>query len=1682
MEYKDQIQEMKNRKHLLRLQEEDTNEEVMELLKELEKAKEKELRAEIDKEEIKQAIKDMDHSALSHADRQKKRELEKLSSERENLRIREQQMIDEVKRMEQDMINKEKKFREEADEARKVNNDDIFAINEIKKKELEMAKQRGDTVVKLQHKRQMLEKERNRIMKDLDHVTHGYGGDTRPKSSLSSAGEDIMRNTRDFDRADIDPAMKDKIIADQVKINHLREQQQKTNHQMMNFDELDMLEEDVNNKIRRDYPRTAKIPNNEPAAPMSFPQSEVKMPNEMKTQLPPKAKDSENIADGLADLNKSYVNNGGDDPNFIKKVNDLNDFIKNRAPQKVKEGLGYEENSAKIADHPMPLAAPPAPGMVPPYGAPPYGVPPYGAPPYGAPPYGAPPYGGHPYGHPPAYANNPNLMYMDSMVKQIQDENKKLEEELEKINNDDYDFENLAQNAAGEVEALKNQLLPGGVPEEEPFPENFIFRQNDFRSEDLEVEERALMNIAAQEYDHLRLLSRLPVNSELYRVKMDQYKELSTMRAEVEKVLQEQRLEKIRRDYEKQKYEDERKYNHERWMEEQKREILAAKLRRNAEGGDTGYQPPGDQTMTYPGADFNAPDTQNYMNTANQPPPTGQFPPKTAMPNTAAAPEEEKIYDPKVGFLVFFDSVARIPREHNGMQIVYGCYNNGRGLTDNRVVSYQDKEADPEAPEMNRVVYDVGNQVKHISPHPSANMVIECQVPDKSVKSGPNKFKAFGWTVLNLFDYTYDFHTGEFRLPLYTGETLSDIDARDINTLQPLQDTFICMRLAVPGDNIATSQYLPEKDTNEYRIPSIHQVEHVHQPFKPNPDFGDDYGQNYDQPDTYQPAPQPRAGGNDQAMIPMRQPNRKIPTEKDPFYRCNGANVFIHYVKQFPSQNSIKVGATILEEDKVVRIGHDQRECNWASYPIDAGKVLMAKWKNTAQVQPDGAPIIDRTKDEEDQYMVGHRKIGYNKDSEDILVPINSEVSWEHDFYKMIWDKNLRNELFLVITLMEASVGLNKRVHPSSHEYVAVGYGSIKLNHPDGTLRYGTFDIPLYHPPPKIRNHDPDKLMRSSIKITVSQPLPSMPQMEPYKDKPLKPVPGAPAQMPKDMPMLNPPPNRPPEDAPFIPNDREQYSPDKFDKKDGIDIYIDTGRFFPENASYSRIVMHCITIKGKQVLRPEVIQPDIVASTSREPFYGNRSEIRVSKMDPTSIIVLTIDTFDLSKGHTVIVGHACMPLFIDNTTRSPCINPRCTDYGLLDGDYQIPIQMQFVKNLKNSTYKDFQDCEKIPAASLLIRIRKAAKDAKGRPLTFGAKISIEEAKNKGIIDPPKPYSDGDYNTSFCKVSATESVIMEAKLKRPSPNTRDVLTALINQHSKEEKKLSDTEIKAYVEKNFMVPPIKSFSDLGRISYLDKKFFSEYIPQLGFTSSVDFLLHSNPKSLYYIVCSLAPPGRLYMNDRRTLGLEDTHAATDVQTTYKIDFESPQKAITFSDSKHNFYVTQPNATSVLVYEIFEVKLSKTGIKKVENYGFSILPIFEFLETTGNGENLEIYLNTDIHQLMIFKGKPTAEFLEDMTSRDNFTSTLGNKISNREITPLPKSTLIVKLHDNQFEKIFTNAEASYNILNQNYMLVKNPKNLKFTYKKDYLTNKSNKLIKILGKNYSMADYETQVYEYISL
>lgn len=101
---------------------------------------------------------------MSALERERKKEFEKLLAERENVRVKEQQYLDEIKRMEQHMVEQEKFMAQQKREAEREPNNQQFAQNAIREKELELAAVRGEKVVELKSKRETLENARNRII------------------------------------------------------------------------------------------------------------------------------------------------------------------------------------------------------------------------------------------------------------------------------------------------------------------------------------------------------------------------------------------------------------------------------------------------------------------------------------------------------------------------------------------------------------------------------------------------------------------------------------------------------------------------------------------------------------------------------------------------------------------------------------------------------------------------------------------------------------------------------------------------------------------------------------------------------------------------------------------------------------------------------------------------------------------------------------------------------------------------------------------------------------------------------------------------------------------------------------------------------------------------------------------------------------------------------------------------------------------------------------------------------------------------------------------------------------------------------------------------------------------------------------------------------------------------------
>ena len=99
--------------------------------------------------------------------------------------------------------------------------------NDIRSKEMQLAKERGEKIVYIKAQRDKLEKERDRIMDDLHQVKNGNMPNIRRNDAARLVGDHI-RSSKGFNELDrnniIEPSLKDKLINDTVKINYLREQ------------------------------------------------------------------------------------------------------------------------------------------------------------------------------------------------------------------------------------------------------------------------------------------------------------------------------------------------------------------------------------------------------------------------------------------------------------------------------------------------------------------------------------------------------------------------------------------------------------------------------------------------------------------------------------------------------------------------------------------------------------------------------------------------------------------------------------------------------------------------------------------------------------------------------------------------------------------------------------------------------------------------------------------------------------------------------------------------------------------------------------------------------------------------------------------------------------------------------------------------------------------------------------------------------------------------------------------------------------------------------------------------------------------------------------------------------------------------------------------------------------------
>lgn len=74
---------------------------------------------------------------------------------------------------------------------------------------------------------------------------------------------------------------------------------------------------------------------------------------------------------------------------------------------------------------------------------------------------------------------------------------------------------------------------------------------------------------------------------------------------------------------------------------------------------------------------------------------------------------------------------------------------------------------------------------------------------------------------------------------------------------------------------------------------------------------------------------------------------------------------------------------------------------------------------------------------------------------DDRVMPFLDTKIWYRDFYDMLWSDQLSDDMYLIIEVIE-----NDETYPT-------GATALKVNNEDGSLKYGSYELPIYQYPLK---------------------------------------------------------------------------------------------------------------------------------------------------------------------------------------------------------------------------------------------------------------------------------------------------------------------------------------------------------------------------------------------------------------------------------------------------------------------------------------------------------------------------------------------------------------------------------------------------------------------------------------
>jgi hypothetical protein len=330
-----------------------------------------------------------------------------------------------------------------------------------------------------------------------------------------------------------------------------------------------------------------------------------------------------------------------------------------------------------------------------------------------------------------------------------------------------------------------------------------------------------------------------------------------------------------------------------------------------------------------------------------------------------------------------------------------------------------------------------------------------------------------------------------------------------------------------------------------------------------------------------------------------------------------------------------------------------------------------------------------------------------------------------------------------------------------------------------------------------------------------------------------------------------------------------------WEKGDGFNVYVDSARGLPDNVTITRATLRMLTSRNEQVGQDTVGYCKL-DQLRAAPDFGIFVEFRGETFDPTSTLLLRLDTVCLRTKKLSCVGYAVLNVFVEGAdpTKQPT-SSAATDFVLNQGAFQLPLHNGPPQTSGDFSSSSLAGVPRLPCATALLRIHQAVRSPDGSTILTRADVGQEQWQAMGVFVPAPRYGDGVYDTTRCVPTDAERVIYQRRASQgPQGEHKQQVRAVLAAAFPGETPDADTQ--EWIATKLGGKPAQ---------LLDPTYLLTYQQDLGFKVAVDGLLNLPSPGLlqapkfYKVVYLLSPPA-LYYNDPPLT--DDTHMTREYVST--------------------------------------------------------------------------------------------------------------------------------------------------------------------------------------------------------